>query len=147
MTQTAIPLHFGIEMPEEWKEGFEKRSIDYTFKRYDLHSSFIVNFWKQYISIGFLLAIGLFFLIVEKASQALKFRDFSYFMQRLRLIVLWNLTFLVLLSTLPAIVVFATILFKEVDIENELDKPDVAMCVLTIAAAILIIARAVQLIS
>ena len=42
---TKIPLHFGLKIPQAWKESFTKRQVNDVFARYEFPSSFILNYW------------------------------------------------------------------------------------------------------
>jgi len=108
--RSFISLKFGFEMPGSMKQHFEKEDIPDVFEAYNLHSSFIVNFWEDLITILIFLFIVIIFTIFEKLLRmANKWHTFHGIIERMLIMVRFNVVLGIFAIYGPDIILFTSL--------------------------------------
>ena len=54
----------GLPMPEEWEEDFPQEDVPRVFKTYNVHSSFMVNYWATFSTLLIVVALALLLTLI-----------------------------------------------------------------------------------
>ena len=65
----VVPIRYTFNMSSSMQDEFTRHSLPEVFSRYDLHSSFIVNFWPNLISFLMVVALATLLIILETLSK------------------------------------------------------------------------------
>mmetsp|Transcript_5609 Transcript_5609/g.4752 ORF Transcript_5609/g.4752 Transcript_5609/m.4752 type:complete len:225 (+) Transcript_5609:230-904(+) len=109
--KSSLSLNFGPDIPDGLKESFPNKTLVENFAKYDLHSSFLVNFWKNITTMILIIVIGLFFKGLEYIFKRKSIHDYGFLFERLRVITLWNFFLLIFCSNYAKIVLFTSLEF------------------------------------
>jgi len=107
-------LQWGWEMPDSIKDQFEKAPIPTIFSKYNqnLHSEFIVNYWKNLSSFALIGFLILLFRGIEIIFKKKEMMDWHLLFGRLGTFVRWNLCILLVTMTLDDVILFSTLEIK-----------------------------------
>lgn len=135
--ESPISFNFGPKMTSELKAKFTKYPIPENFSEYEVHSNFLVGFWRPITSLLILIMIGFFFQTLEIAANRRSSTSWRYFFYRIRILVKWNLTIMILCINIDGVVLFSSLQYRTIhsdDLSNMISLVfSIFFCVLTIA--------------
>ena len=71
---SPVSVTFGPRIPESLKKEFTSYDLPENFAKYQVHSSFIVNYWRIITSLAIVLSVGTFFAILEVIARRNSYR-------------------------------------------------------------------------
>jgi len=95
-------------MPKSLKEKFNSYELPENFSKYQLHSSFLVNFWRTITSLLIVLAFGFLFYLLEKLFYKLDKPRFEKVMEKFKNLMWFNLSLLIFCTNVDGIVLFSS---------------------------------------
>jgi len=118
LNSTYVSFSFGIPMPSSLQNEFPKSSsLPGKFGFYDLHSSFVVNYWSTMTSLIILLllisALLTLHLITKKSRPTL-----NEVINRLKLIAKWNFFLMIFCANIDGIILPTSLEFRTLSIHS-----------------------------
>jgi len=142
MTQnsSSISLSFGIELPEIIEEKLQKQALPENFEQYDVHSSFLYNFWDTLMTLGLIMTAVLVINVIKALTK--KYRKIKIILEMLLIIIKWNIPLMVFCGGIGDIVFYASLEFKTFDSSSVFSKISILICFTMMALAVWIMLKA-----
>ena len=99
---TLVSFSFGIEVPHSVSDKFTKVPLPGKFDKYQLHSSFVVNYWQNLTS--FAIVFGIIGVFCTLALFTRRLTNLEHLMQRLVIVVKWNFFLMLFYGNLDGVV-------------------------------------------
>ena len=134
--RNILHAHFGFQLSDEKQVNFAKARPEEIYARNYLQSSFLVNYWNDFTTIGICILIALFLVFLEKVCHRLHFETTGLIIQRLRAIAKWNYVVMLFAFDIDAIILYAALEFKAINkpsVAAESAPLSFAFCVMTLA--------------
>jgi len=109
-----LSINSGISMPEALIEKFtnNKATVPYVYLKNNLHSSFLVNFWDDLMTILIALGLAVIFSALQKIFKAFDWAYLVNIFSTLKNITKWNFPLMILAINVDNIILFSAIQFK-----------------------------------
>ena len=143
--RTLLSLRYGFIMPTKMKTEFSKQSIPDVFGQYNLHSSFLVNYWKELTSLLIVLLIGLIAIALEHACKKLGKSSAEDVFARIKTILGCNFLLLLFATGLDDVILCSALELHSLHFDNTASVFSFIMCLLMLGltAALLVSIAAV----
>jgi len=105
--RNILATYFGLEIKNSANLSFYKEQLPYVYARHNVQSSFIVNYWKDLITLGIGIAAALLFFVIEKVSFSEGWELLELVSKRIRVILMWNYVLMVFAWNIDDLILFA----------------------------------------
>jgi len=107
--RNILATYFGLEIPSATNLSFFKEKLPYVYARHNVQASFLVNYWKDLITILIGIAAGLIFFVIEKVSFSEGWEILELIAKRFRVILMWNYVLMVFAWNIDDLILFAAV--------------------------------------
>ena len=104
---SLISFNFAPAIPDSIEDKFVLRQIPLNFAKYEIHSSFFVNYWGIMVSLSLILATIIVLTILGLVFR--KFKDMSKLIKQLTSIVKWNFFMVIFCSNFDQIILYTSL--------------------------------------
>ena len=141
---TTLSINFGLPLAESIEERFTKYPLPTNFERYNLHSSFFINYWNTFSTILIVLAVIVISLIVLRFSR--KTSKVHSFFSQVTLVTKWDYILMVICSNYDDIILFSSLEFRTIHINSFSNAMSFLACIAINIAAVFILCKTVYII-
>ena len=113
--RNVLSTFSGIQLPDKTQENFAKENTPIIYARTNLHSSFLVNYWDNFMTILIGIAIAIVLTILEKLCHKFQYEIPELIFQRLRVIARWNYVLMFFASNIDEIILYSALEFKTIN--------------------------------
>jgi len=110
--RTVLNLKLEIGVPHNYNNSFTKQTIPKIFEKSRLHSSFLVNFWQELISLSVLLGLAMILIMLEVSSKSYNCPLVQKLCQNFRYIFKWNLILVLFAINIDEVILYSALEFK-----------------------------------
>lgn len=109
--RNILSLRYGMHMQSAIQAGFTYVSIPEIYARQGLHSSFLVNFWQEIISLAIIAVAAILFTILELLARKFKSKNLEAIFTPCRMVTRYNFLFLLTATSIGDIILYSTLEF------------------------------------
>ena len=143
--RNILPIRSEAGMPYSFKQKFKASPLPYVFERYHVPSSFLVNFWNDFISVIIALIIALLFQILNVSAWNFPQNRVTALIPLLKRLTQWNIPVVLIATNIDEMIIYASIQFRAA-LSNQAEKASLAICVIVFISAIVFLAGMIYLI-
>lgn len=135
MDTSILSLQIGFSMPKSQENKFGRHTLPENFEKYDLSSSFFVNYFTVFTT---LLEVLMVILTLTALSLLVKKYNKTYeLVQKIILIFRWNFFLLIFYTNFDQIILPTSLELRTLHLKSALDNFSFFMCLMINLAAIL----------
>jgi len=127
--RNILSVRSGIKMWDSLKGDFIKHSLPQVFAKHNLHSSFLVNYFEDIMTLLVLFLFAFLFMALERLNRFLKQDSLRAFFKGLRIICKWNIILMFFATGIDDIVLYLALEFKSFKADTESPLPEVSFVV------------------
>ena len=108
-----VTIRMGLEMPDSTRAAFTKYVLPDVFERYpEIHSNFLVNFWKEMTTWIIVIFVAILLIAVEEICARNEWVRAHMIIEKLRIIFKWNYLLILIDTSLADIILFSSLQFR-----------------------------------
>jgi len=142
-----LTFRFGKEMSSSLKSTFPFYDIPEAFSRYNLHSNFIVNFWKEMLSWLIVAAVIIGLVAIHELCQRYNFEKVLSITEKLVTVWKWNLMLILIAMSVPDIILYSSLQFRTLHFSSKFAGISLELAVLMIGVLAMLFTGAAYLAS
>lgn len=110
--RNILSLRYGMHMQDALQSGFTKMPLPDIYERHGLHSSFLVNFWQEIISLAIIALAAILFTILELLAKKFNKKILTAIFTPFRIATRYNFMFLLIATSIGDVILYSTLEFS-----------------------------------
>ena len=134
--RNILSIRFGFEMPQEVRAKFAAHSLPSLYKKHNLSSEFVVNFWYELTSWIIMAIAALIFLALERICH-LKWRTLGEISKAIKNILKWNACIILIATSVDEIIFYSALEFQSLGLGSAFSNLSFGVCLSILVLTIL----------